>query len=32
VSRKVAEILSGITLENLMERQRSKTPDAAMFI
>lgn len=32
VSHKVDEILSGITLENLMERQRSKTPDAAMFI
>jgi Rrf2 family transcriptional regulator, cysteine metabolism repressor len=32
VSRKVEEILSGITLENLMERQRSKTPDSAMFI
>ncbi len=32
VSRKIGEILSGITLENLMERQRSKTPATAMFI
>ena len=32
VSRKVGEILSGITLENLMERQRSKTTAPAIFI
>jgi len=31
-SQKVDEILAGITLENLVERQRSKTPAAAMFI
>jgi len=31
-SQKVDEILKAITLENLVERQRGKTPDAAMFI
>jgi len=32
VSRKVVEIFMGITLENMVERQRGKTQDSALFI
>jgi Rrf2 family protein len=31
-SQKVGEILMGITLENLVQRQRTKVPDTGMFI
>jgi Rrf2 family protein len=31
-SRKVGEIFMGITLENMVERQRNKMQDSALFI